>query len=198
MTLGSCATDRVRREGSRSALRAAWRAFAVEAPAPGDTASASRFDAAERAAVSALDGARAALPASRRPEDRYLAATLDQLAERLRTRHAARLAVLHATSAPAAVARRGPVHYDQTNDLREAEADADGVAESTLLQLAAWERRVLHERFLSDSYVALVQAEAADARAHAASDGPPPQRAEIEADLARWDALVAAEARSAR
>ncbi len=192
MTLGSCATDRVRREGSRSALRAAWRAFAVEAPAAGDTASASRFEAQERAAVAALDSARAALPAPRRPEDRWLATTLDRLAARLAARHAARLALLEALREPAAsTGRRGPVPYDRSDDLREAEADAEGVAESTLLQLAAWERRFLHERSLSDSYVALVQADAAD-------DSAPPQRSVIEADLERWDALVAAEVKGTR
>jgi hypothetical protein len=203
VALSACSTDRVRQDACRGALRAAWRAYTVQPPTPDDRRSQSeaRFDSEGRTAIASLDSARAALPAGGGPEDRFLSATLGGLVATLRNRHDAQVGgVLMGRENAAAMASQDVIRmkdtYDRGFDLLKAEAEADGVAERTILQLAAWERRFLRENYLADSYVGRLLAMVEDSRAKGAPDSTLLHRPEIEARIASWDVFVVGEIRS--
>jgi hypothetical protein len=188
------------RDAIRVALRAAWRAYALQSPADVAATSAgisraagvesvSHFEAEGNATIASLDSAVSAIPDGG-AERRYLRETLSGLGSTLRGRQHAQIAVLESI--------RDEDHGVQLDEktgtsMFTAMGVADGIAKRTILRLAAWERRYLHESYLADSYVGSLLASVESARAEGRPDSTLLHRPEIEDRIAWADSVVVAE-----
>jgi hypothetical protein len=152
-------------------------------------AAEARFDSEDRAAITALDSARAALPSGGSAADRYLSSKLGGLVTTLLDRHSSELEIIRGQRE----AMRG-VPGDAFSALMT-HTSAGLVAEETIFELAAWERRYLHETYLADSYIGDMLADAAALRANGASDTTLLHRPELEARIASFDSAMVAEIR---
>lgn len=186
--LGACSRNEATDDAVRRALRAAWRAYAVQATAPDevDRLSESRFESEGRAAIASLDSARATLPSDQRADARWVSATLAGLVGALRDRHNAQLAVWRALHEGV------PTWALVDHQLRD-HGVAQAVAERAILRLAAWERRFLHQSYLADSYTGSLLALVDNSRVNGTPDTMLLHRPEIEARIAAWDSVVVVE-----
>ena len=184
----------------REALRAAWRAYTLQSPSEGATspvamsqaasaASETRFNFEGEARFASLDSVIATISAEGYAERRYLRETLVGLASTLRDRHNAQVSLLRAMRSQEAGA-----HVDEETGMAmlKATSVADGIAERTILRLAAWERRFLRENYLADAYEGRLLAQVESTRANGTPDSELLHRPEIEGRIAWADSAVVA------
>lgn len=189
------------RDAIRMALHAAWRAYTLQSPSAQETlpsgltqaagkVSVGRFEAEGKSSIASLDSALTAIPPAGEPHSRYLRETLAGLVSTLRDRHNAELITLEAIRG-----EEQGVHVDEETGTRilRAAAVADGVAERSILRLAAWERRFLHESYLADSYEGRLLAMVENTRANGVPDSMLLHRPEIDERITRADSIVVAE-----
>jgi len=197
-----CSSKDASRDAVQAALHAAWRAYTVESPAERASTSAgmartsemdseaARFESEGRASIASLDSALDAIPTGGGKAQRYLRETLAGLVSTLRERHDADLAILQGIRDQAL----GVTTDEDTGEhMMKTMAVAHGVTEQTILRLAAWERRFLHESYLADSYVGRRLALIESARVGGTPDSVLKARSEIETLIASWDSVVVAE-----
>lgn len=189
------------RKAIRGALHVAWRAYTLQSPderakslsamrrAVGRE-SIARFEQESDGAIASLDSAVSSIPPGGEADRHYLRETLAGLVVTLRDRQSAKLAALEAMQDQ----QRG-VHADEDafTGLLRLESTDDRVAERTILRLAAWERRFLHERYLADSYLGRRLALVDQLRASGVPDSLLLHRREIDGRLMWADSAVVAE-----
>lgn len=188
----------------QAALRAAWHAYMVNGwTAPSADTDEGAYDATGLSAISALDSARSALTSRGEPSDRYLSSTLGGLVSTLKDRHETQVAMIRNERQNTAARARGDMAtaketFDTGMGFLTSLSAANRAAEDTILKLAAWERRYLHETYLADSYVGDILANVASQRAKGTPDSMLLQRPEVESRIALADSLMMAEIRQLR